>query len=364
MLSALKEIFLFFRKERLYFLLLILVLSFSALVLSSSQNKKHTSEETEIRVSEEYQSFVDAEKKFDEKMAREDSYLEFVQGKPVLAVIFQSVTLFFLLAILAGVIFDALLLLKPGWRQKFIRNMPLQAKPWPFSILFKVVLLYIVWGFLISVVMGAVHAMFPKFASGNFYMIVHTSLVNALAIFFIFRFLKREGSDWRELGLRVPEGGVAREAGVGLLGYLGVLPLFVLSLMVLLLIAHLMAYEPPPHPLVNVFLEEEKRQPMLFMFSVFLGMVIGPIFEEIFFRGFCYPVLKGKVGKFWAVVVTSAVFAGIHNSGFAFWPIFILGVALTCLYEARKTLVSPIVMHIFHNTVFISYFFLVKKMIT
>ena len=151
---------------------------------------------------------------------------------------------------------------------------------------------------------------------------------------------------------------------IGWTGYLGVLPIFALVLAVLLFLANLVRYEPPPHPLVNVFIEEEKRLPFLVAFSAFLGAVIGPVFEEVFFRGFCYPILKGKVGKVWAMVISAAFFASIHHTGFVFWPIFVLGLALAYLYESRRSLLAPITLHVTHNTLFISYFFLVKQMIS
>jgi membrane protease YdiL (CAAX protease family) len=257
------------------------------------------------------------------------------------------------------------MIVRPAWFSGFVRGVaPPQKQPWPFSILFKTVVLFMTWGIVVSAVSGLIEAVFPKFGSDNFYMILHTALLDALCVFFMVRFLHRQGSGWRELGFQVPDGKVGREIGVGLAAYVGFLPVFFLVLIAVFFFASLMAYEPPPHPLVNVFLEEEKRQPLLVMFSVLLGTVIGPIFEEIFFRGFCYPVLRGRIGKFWAMTASSIFFAATHRSGFAFWPIFVLGMGLAYLYESRKSLISPIVMHITHNTLFILYFFLVKQVIS
>ncbi|HOW88594.1 MAG TPA: CPBP family intramembrane metalloprotease, partial [Candidatus Omnitrophota bacterium] len=66
----------------------------------------------------------------------------------------------------------------------------------------------------------------------------------------------------------------------------------------------------------------------------------------------------------WGMTLSAAFFAGIHHSGFVFWPVFILGIALAYLYDKRNSLIAPIVLHITHNTLFIAYFFLIKQIIS
>ena len=61
--------------------------------------------------------------------------------------------------------------------------------------------------------------------------------------------------------------------------------------------------------------------------------------------------------------LSAAFFASIHHSGFVFWPIFVLGIALAYLYEKRRSLIASITLHVVHNTLFIAYFFLVKQML-
>ena len=65
----------------------------------------------------------------------------------------------------------------------------------------------------------------------------------------------------------------------------------------------------------------------------------------------------------WAMILTAFFFALIHQNLFAFFPIFILGLCLCYLYEKRGTLVPSIVLHLTHNLVFITYFFLAKKVL-
>jgi len=127
-------------------------------------------------------------------------------------------------------------------------------------------------------------------------------------------------------------------------------------------LVQMLSYEPPPHPLVEVFLAEE-RSPGTIAYSLFLACVAGPLFEEIFFRGFCYPAFKKRWGTGWALVLSAAFFSAIHQNLFAFLPVFILGLGLGYLYEKRGTLVPSIALHVIHNTVFIAYFFLAKEVL-
>ena len=63
-----------------------------------------------------------------------------------------------------------------------------------------------------------------------------------------------------------------------------------------------------------------------------------------------------------AMAVSSAVFAAVHNSGFAFVPVFFLGMVLAYVYDRRGSLVSCCVLHVTHNTLFLGYFFLMKNL--
>jgi len=98
-------------------------------------------------------------------------------------------------------------------------------------------------------------------------------------------------------------------------------------------------------------------------FSLILACVVGPAIEEVFFRGFFYPALKKYVGTGWAMTLSSALFAGVHENVFSFVPIFLLGFVLCYLYEKRRTVLPCISLHIVHNSVFILYFFLMKNIL-
>lgn len=357
----LNRIFLFLKRERLYLLLIVLVSVFYAAITMGTGRKIRA---PQVVTSQAMEEFKAAERQFNEQSSSERAFEEFRGREPLLARSFEFFTLFFLLAIVAGLGIDFILLARPSVRKKFLnRPDPPPVRVWPFSILFRTMVLFIVWGIVLSVVIGLLESFLFKTGSENLLMILHTVVLDLLCILFVVQFLKKQGSSWRELGFNIPQGRTLKEMAIGVTGYVGTLPLFVLVLAALIYFSSLFSYEPPPHPLVNVFVEEENRLPLLVIFSVLIGAVIGPVFEEIFFRGFCYPILKGKIGKVGAMVVSAAFFASIHHTGFVFWPIFILGMALAYLYETRRSLLAPITLHVVHNSLFIGYFFLAKQVI-
>jgi len=230
-------------------------------------------------------------------------------------------------------------------------------------MLFKVIVLFITVSLLLSLVLNGVEGLFHSKSSNNFVLLLHTTLVDIVCFLLILWITRKENGNWKDLGLQVPSGKPFQEVLMGWGAYAAILPVFALILVALIYVANLFHYEPPPHPLVSVFLEEEKRSPALIFYSVFLAVVFGPIFEEIFFRGFCYPIFKKKFGRTAAMALSSSFFALIHDNTFAFWPIFILGMVLVYVYEKRGSLIPSMVLHITHNSIFIFYFFLAKNVV-
>lgn len=79
-------------------------------------------------------------------------------------------------------------------------------------------------------------------------------------------------------------------------------------------------------------------------FMVFLAVGVAPFVEELFFRGYVYPVLKGRVGRH-AVWMSALLFASVHLYLINFLPVFLIGVVLARLYERTGSLAAPIVAH-------------------
>jgi hypothetical protein len=81
------------------------------------------------------------------------------------------------------------------------------------------------------------------------------------------------------------------------------------------------------------------------------AVVIAPLCEETFFRGFLFGVLRQTVGPTVAAVVSSAVFALVHMSLSASAAIFCLGLVLCGIYARTGSLYPAISFHALFNGV-------------
>ena len=84
------------------------------------------------------------------------------------------------------------------------------------------------------------------------------------------------------------------------------------------------------------------------------GITFAPLLEELFFRGFLYPVLVRRLGVTVAVLATAAGFSLIHapQLGRAWAPvlvIFMVGLALTITRAVTKSVGASLIMHMAYN---------------
>lgn len=84
------------------------------------------------------------------------------------------------------------------------------------------------------------------------------------------------------------------------------------------------------------------------------GITLAPLMEELFFRGFLYPVLERRLGLSAAVVLTAAGFALLHGSQlmFAWGPvlvIFLVGVVLTSVRAKQNSVAASLLIHMAYN---------------
>jgi membrane protease YdiL (CAAX protease family) len=79
------------------------------------------------------------------------------------------------------------------------------------------------------------------------------------------------------------------------------------------------------------------------------GVVIAPVVEEVFFRGFLFAGLWKKYTWKKAALISSALFALIHIQVTAMIPIFILGYIFAFLYYRSNSVWPGILMHVTTN---------------
>ena len=349
----------FFRREKFYAISgLVLLLVYGLLIIF----RPHEAGPEAAEKSKVMEAYKTAEDKMNHKIEEMGSIDAYFKDRPDLQLWMNLLSFLVMTALIAGVALDFFFLFKPRWREKIQNISPPPDLDWKPSLLFK----FFVWFFALNIVLGFGLNGARGFWGGdeNFYLLLHTTFAEVISFGVIFGLVRQEGAGLRALGFWAPEGNWFREMRAGWLGYLAILPLFALVIGAVLGIAHVLHYDPPPHPLVPIFLEEDSRNPFIVYYSLFLAAIFGPIFEEIFFRGFLYPIVKQRAGVSVALAVSAGFFALIHDSTFAFWPVFVLGLGLAVLYEKRGSLLASMTLHITHNIIFLSYFFFTKSLLS
>ena len=84
----------------------------------------------------------------------------------------------------------------------------------------------------------------------------------------------------------------------------------------------------------------------------FLIVVVAPVTEEIFFRGFFFAALRERLGFVVAAVISGIVFGAIHlntSNLLAGFQLAVLGVLLAWLYERSGSTIPCIALHGLNN---------------
>jgi membrane protease YdiL (CAAX protease family) len=98
------------------------------------------------------------------------------------------------------------------------------------------------------------------------------------------------------------------------------------------------------------------NEPLLYLIVIPM-FTLGPLAEELFFRGFLYNALRQRIMLPAAVLAQALVFSLIHYRTTYFSPVqigvvFFMGCVLAGVYEWRKTLWAPIMLHSLVNFLF------------
>jgi uncharacterized protein len=85
-----------------------------------------------------------------------------------------------------------------------------------------------------------------------------------------------------------------------------------------------------------------------------LAVTLGPLMEELFFRGFLYPVLARWGGTVWAVLLSALPFGLIHLPQYDWaWAaglvIFLVGVVCGAVRAATKSVGASFLVHVGYN---------------
>jgi len=85
-----------------------------------------------------------------------------------------------------------------------------------------------------------------------------------------------------------------------------------------------------------------------------IAVTLGPLVEELFFRGFLYPVLARRWGMAWGIFLTALPFAAMHMPQYGYaWGallvIFIVGVVCGLARALAKSVGASFLVHVGYN---------------
>lgn len=89
--------------------------------------------------------------------------------------------------------------------------------------------------------------------------------------------------------------------------------------------------------------------PMGIFLAIFVMIGIAPLVEELFFRGYVYPIFKKHFTIPVASVFSALLFGFFHLEFQVLIPLFLLGLILNWLFEKTRSLWTPIVFHMINN---------------
>jgi membrane protease YdiL (CAAX protease family) len=105
----------------------------------------------------------------------------------------------------------------------------------------------------------------------------------------------------------------------------------------------------PKHLPIDRFFENAREATIMSIFAV----TLAPLMEELFFRGFLYPVLARRFGMGVSIFLTGAAFGILHGAQLKYsWAvliIFLVGIVLTAVRAKTKSVAASFLVHVGYN---------------
>jgi len=137
--------------------------------------------------------------------------------------------------------------------------------------------------------------------------------------------------------------GPFRLALAGFLTWLAAVPIVALSYA---LAVRFLNSQGSSNPIIALVMEAARSSNIsaTFVFYLTLG-VLAPLCEETLFRGFLYSAFRSYWGVVPSMMLSAALFAGVHLDVGGFLPLFSLGCLFAFVFERTKSIVPSMVAH-------------------
>ena len=294
-----------------------------------------------------------------EDIISEGKIAEFLASDPFAALIALFLLLTFILFAAAGIVLDiAYLYLKLRGKNPIGRTQVLDEARWGFWDICKAIIVFL--SAQRAIFLGEIFLLsnIPYLQSNdNLSVMLSAASADIIGIAAVFYFVLNERrQDIAALGLTAKR--FSANVKYGIFAYIGLIPILasVMFLTIVLFKALDIFIEPQP---IVIMLEKEDHIPTLICMGLFSAL-LGPVIEEIFFRGFAYQALRKRFGIFSGIALSAVFFAYVHANLASFFPIFFLGMLLAYMYEKTGSLVPSMAVHIIHNSVTLAFLLLAK----
>lgn len=174
--------------------------------------------------------------------------------------------------------------------------------------------------------------------------VLQTGLLMGLPIYIA---VQRCGHSLGDLGF-IP-GGLRQSIIPGVRWGIG---LFILVVLAGVLLTMVYPSQPEPQDFAKLILLVDS--PWKLFLAVVMGVVLAPLGEELFFRGFFYPAVRSRWGISRGIIITALFFAALHFDLYRLLPIAAGGAGLTYLYEKTGNIWTNIVAHGVWNGIMIA----------
>jgi membrane protease YdiL (CAAX protease family) len=114
------------------------------------------------------------------------------------------------------------------------------------------------------------------------------------------------------------------------------------------------------HEQPAVVMVSQTATPAEILMVFLMSCAFAPLMEELIYRACFYSAIKNRLGFIPGVILSSLVFALMHQSLSFLMPLFAVGVAYALIFEKTKSLTAGVVAHSFFNLTGVSFVYLLQ----
>ena len=331
--------------------MLVFVILMQIVVILSGFGKESTSGKEEALSREEFSQQL---------KERQQALKILVEENKALAVNLGFISLFILIALILGAVFfiDYVMGKKRDNFERIPRTLDAPKASWGLGDVFRIIILFLFFSHFFSVYSYMITNLFSQSSFDRRADItISTGFMDILIFMFVLRFvIVKRHQNLKALGISAKS--ILKNIGIAIYSYIGFLPVLAVIFLAVMGAAKIFNYTPPPEAIYELIFKEQ-RPFLLIIISVLISL-IGPIVEEVFFRGFLYGALRKSFGISRAILFSAIFFSLLHTNVLGFIPIVALGMFLAYLREKTGSLVPSITVHIIHNTALASLMFFIR----